>query len=356
MNRMIALAVALTALVSAAGELWVDNVKGDDGNPGTKAKPFRTMNRALKDLKGGWTLHLVPNKEPYREIVAFGAKHNGTAARPTVLEGHGARMTGLDEVPAAEWTDEGNGVWSRYMWNNAWPMDRVGWWCADFPLVWFDGKPGVNCTNLATLVEGGFFLRKVKPADDRQNWIYVRPPKGRSPKTCRITTLTKSAKIDFIRCQHVVVRDIVNSHTPWDCFGSYAATNCVFDHVDGSYAMDQGISAHSSINLLVKNSHFHRNAGCGICDVAIPQEGKRVVNMPCSVTYENCVIENNTYRTPVEFHGLGENAPVVSRFRMVNCTVGRNTDDARWPHRDLVIHGKSSELEVKDCKIEGNVR
>ena len=71
MKRILAAACATIILMSgilSASEYYVDNAKGGDQNQGDKENPFMTIKKALKAMKGGDVLHLVPNEVPYDEI------------------------------------------------------------------------------------------------------------------------------------------------------------------------------------------------------------------------------------------------------------------------------------------------
>ncbi|MEI7673527.1 MAG: hypothetical protein WCK00_15575, partial [Deltaproteobacteria bacterium] len=96
---------------------------GDDGWSGRLADPaadrsdgpFRTLARAVKDLKPGWTCFLRAGV--YREILR--PETGGADGRPIIFRNY------LDEVavisgadPLGAWTDEGDGIFSAPMdWN-----------------------------------------------------------------------------------------------------------------------------------------------------------------------------------------------------------------------------------------------
>src|SRR6185369_11248007 len=76
--------------VVSAGELHV-HPRGDDNNPGTSAKPLRTLDgaraavRKLADKKEPTTVHLAAGA-CYTEPVLFQAADSGTAAAPVVYQ------------------------------------------------------------------------------------------------------------------------------------------------------------------------------------------------------------------------------------------------------------------------------
>lgn len=336
-------ALWLCAHVNAA-EYYVDNVKGSDENPGDALKPFATIAKALKKITGGDSINLVPNDVPYCEKVKFiGDKMTGTPENPTIFDGHGAMINGLKAFPESTWTREGENVYSRYLHNNAWVMDRDGCWAGCFPIVYFDDKPGINCRTMNELKPFGYFLRKeavkrdaneknVRPAG--HNMLFVMLPPGKTLDDIKVAVPTDS--YISVECDNVVVRNITVCHVTGDCFGTTWMKNIVFDNVEGFYAMDQGISNHSARQVLVKNSRFHHNAGCGIVDV-IMRPGK-----PCVVKYQNCLIKDNPYRGGVQFLG------VDGHYEMENCVI-ESADNSCV----LMIEHKAT-VKLKNCLLIGN--
>jgi hypothetical protein len=94
-----------------SGELYVAP-DGDDGNPGTKAKPFATLARLAATAKPGDTCYL--REGVYREVLR--PKFSGTKDAPIVFrncEGERAVLSGADVL--SDWKEEGKGVWSAAM-------------------------------------------------------------------------------------------------------------------------------------------------------------------------------------------------------------------------------------------------
>jgi hypothetical protein len=285
---------------------------GNDANQGTKEAPFKTYTKALKVLKGGDTIHLVHNEgQPYRgRFNIVNKEHAGTAEKPTVIDGQGALFDGRTPYPASAWKNEGNGIFSKYLKNNAHVMDySIGCWSGDFPIVFFDGKDGVNCRKKEELKPFSYFLLKIpgkkgqKGRDPLHNTLYIKLPEGKTPDDIKVETLASTGI--GVNSDYVTVKNVRAQYTGNDCFSTCWGKNIVFDNVEGSYAMDQGISSHSA-EATVKNSWFHHNAGCGIVDVNMPKG-------VCKTKYINCLIEDNPFRGGVEFHS-GE-------YEMENCVI-----------------------------------
>ncbi|MBI3862646.1 MAG: right-handed parallel beta-helix repeat-containing protein [Planctomycetia bacterium] len=105
----------LGARPAAAGDLFVDNREGDDIFDGRSqfevnaaTGPVRTIRRALQRVRPGDTVHIANHGVPYVESLEIvGARFSGGFR----LEGNGAVVSGLKEVPHDAWKALPNGVW-----------------------------------------------------------------------------------------------------------------------------------------------------------------------------------------------------------------------------------------------------
>ena len=325
--------------------LYVDNVRGDDANDGSAARPFRSVGKGLESLCPGGTLRLVPNAEPYREGVLIGARHSGRPGAPTVIDGGGATIDGF--VCTAEWKDEGDGVYSTFLFNNAWPMNKDGHWCGAFPLVRFGDEPGENVMSREELRPGCYFLKKMTGAPDHDR-LYVKLHPGKRPQDLPVWTMAYRHNVELSHCANVRVRNFTVRNQPWDCFSVNCATNCVLENLDGGYAMDQGISSHSCVGIKVRKSRFHHNTGCGICDVNVPKHPF------CSVSYDGCTIDHNIYRRPVEFYGSipGKDAipDAAGDYRMYNCRIFAN--DLSHADGRVIHHDEAARITLIECEVQ----
>jgi hypothetical protein len=313
-------------------EYYVDNVKGNDANPGTVDKPFKDPFQGLKVMKSGDTLHFVANSTPYFLSKPFRVDITGTEENPTVVDGHGAVVSGLKHRSSKEWKSEGNDIYSFYLQNNAHVMDKC--WQGGFPLVFFDGKAGKNFQSLAELEPLGYFLYKNRKnrKDPKHDMLYIKLPPGKNPDQIEVKTLSWSnigTGSDF-----VTIRNFISEYTTMDGFSTgggngkqVCGNGIVFENCESRFCMDQGISHHGSV-VSAKNCWFHHNAGCGIVDVY----------PVCRSSYYNCLIENDTYRGGVEFQ-RGEHL-------LENCII-------RYNSRAALGISKNARLKVKNCLFIG---
>ncbi len=92
---------------------YVDNVAGNDNNPGSQAAPWATLAKAGETVEAGDTVKIVKNSGvPYRETLSI--TNSGTASLPITFEA--ADATQKPEIWGS--TDESGG-WSVYSGGNA---------------------------------------------------------------------------------------------------------------------------------------------------------------------------------------------------------------------------------------------
>ena len=318
----VAVVVSIGAVAHGA-EFWMDNVGGSDTNSGSQTAPFRTVGRAVRDLKPGVILNLKPTSEPYPAGIRI--EVSGTPELPIIIDGHGSVVSGMRRLPGDHWKAEGGDVFSRPLTNNAWVM--ASHWEGGFELVRFDGKPGHNVTTREALAPLAYFLyknRKDSKTDSRHNTLYIRLPPGKMPDDLIVEGIDATGGI-YVGGSHVTVRNLICEFNGDDGFSTHANRGVIFENVEGRFNMDQGMSHHGS-EVVVRNAHFHHNAGCGVVDV-YPEARTR---------YEHCLIESDTWRGGVEFHS--------GVFDMADCLIRAN------PKRTLTVT-KGARVKLRNCLL-----
>ena len=346
-----------------AAELYVDNVRGDDGNPGTKEKPFRTFKKSLRILRGGDTLNLVPNREPYTELFGELKKDkSGTKEKPTVIDGHGARLTRLAHFPADQWMSEGGGVYSLRFPNNCISMAGQGYY-SGFPFVFVDGKTVPCVKSRRELVPDSCLLilywnPVLKRVDPLHRMLYVCLPEGGTPANTKIE-MPQPNNIS-VSGNHITVRNITADWNSADSFDTSRGTGIVFENIRAAYCMDQCISAHSTLGCDVRFSHFSHAIDGAILDVTF-RDGE-----PCNVRYFGCIIEKNLRMGGAGFKGSGKGYEMTSciirdndntgvfvqqnaRLKLKNCIIVKGTGKAG---NGIAVWDNGS-LEMKNCTVIG---
>lgn len=311
--RSACMLIMLTAVASQGRDIYVDNLNGSDASSGAKDAPYKSAYAAVAALKPSDSLHLIPTGVPYfceRSIDIRNIK--SSPDHPLVIDGHGSTITGFGVCGIERWKDEGDGVFSMPFRNNA--LMRSHW--EGFDLVFFDGKPGKSCESRKSLEPYGYVLftsriTETARADTPLNTLYIRLPQGKTPADIRIGTIASNndGNIAFTGVSHVLVRNLISTWSRSDGFDTCFASNITFENVEAHHNMDQGISSHSS-DVLVKNSWFHENAGCGIVDVRLNKDN------PLKTKYVGCLIENDTFRGGIEI--------IDGECELVDCIVRGN--------------------------------
>jgi len=342
----------LTAQAWAA-EYWVHQDRGNNQAVGTKELPFQSIDRGLKSLKPGDTLHVLPASKPYPNEVRI-EKTPGTADLPITIDGHGSIVSGWKKQSMSMWQDEGGGIFSRKMENNAWSMYHH--WEGGFDLVHFDGRPGLNLTSQDELKPGSYFLYKNRgesKTDLRHNTLYICLAEGETPDSVEVEGVTGLGGI-YVGSDYVVLKNFITEYGGRDGFATFRGKGIIFENIEARFFMDQGMSNHGS-EVIVRNAYFHNNAGCGIVDV-YPES---------VVRYENCLIENNPHRGGVQLSGgtyVMENCVVRgndiqalstgkgARVTLIDCAFIQGGTEAG---RGIFLVGEGSALTLIRCRISG---
>ena len=336
LNPKIIIAFLLLSLGSAlyAAEWYVDNMHGNDANPGSKAQPFQTFKRSLEALGGGDTLHLVPNEQPYTE--KFGdVKCSGTPEKPTVIDGHGAKMTRLSHFTADMWKDEGNSVFSLRFNNNVVTMSGIGYYCG-FPFVFADGKELVPVKSMDDLEPYTCYMvlryyPKLKMPDPLHKMLYIRLPEGKTPANTKIEAPLSDDIV--VQGNYITVRNIVAEWSASDLFDSANGKGIVFEDIDASHCMDQCLSAHSTAEQQVRFSRLSKAVDGGVLDVTFN------LQQTCHTRYFGCIFEDN-----IHFCGAGFQGGKGSDYLLDSCILRDNDGNALFARQ-------SAKLTVKNCLI-----
>lgn len=106
---VVAVAICAAVVPAFSGDIYVDNVLGNDRSTGGRPEPgefapVRTIAQALRLAQPGDRIVLANTGQPYRESISLvGSRHSGAAGRPFILLGNGAVLDGSAPVPAEAW-------------------------------------------------------------------------------------------------------------------------------------------------------------------------------------------------------------------------------------------------------------
>lgn len=198
----------------------------------SNAKAFSTLSAAAATLRAGDTLWIAPNSGPYREVLFIQA--SGAADAPIIVEGNGNEITGFD-VLRFETLADGRHVADV----------RV-----QYPFVL--RRNGVRVMELAM---GGRFPSGIEY--DRVN-AKLTLEAGISPSGWEISTRSFAVRVS--NASHHIYRDLVASGSRNDGFNLHGTgVGLVFENIVGRQNLDEGFSAHASIECVVRGGEFFEN-------------------------------------------------------------------------------------------------
>jgi len=164
-----AFTLTLTANVGMATTYVVDinHPQASDENPGTEEKPFKSISRAVKELKPGDVVLIKAGK--YRESVTIQA--NGTPEKPIVIQaypGHEGKVIVMGSERFTDWKQlPGNPIWTtewKYRLESRYPENWMdfGEYAKRCEMVFVDGKPLKQVLARGLLRLDTFFVDEVK--------------------------------------------------------------------------------------------------------------------------------------------------------------------------------------------------
>lgn len=195
------LVLSLTS-ASAARDIFVDNVAGDDRRNGATQRisgrsggPVRSIGRAL-ELAGGADRVVVSNTgEPYRESLTLQAgKHTGIPARPFTIVGNGATLDGTAPVAGDAWKHvEGNVFRFR--------PPRTS-----FQILFLEGKP---LTRRFVDREAGFPDLQALEWCLFDRYVYFCVEKDKLPSHYELSHTSLPVGITLYEARNIVISDLV---------------------------------------------------------------------------------------------------------------------------------------------------
>ncbi len=188
-RRLLIVSLALLCLLPRSGQaatLIVDQKapKAADTNPGTRARPLKTISAAAKKVEPGDTVLVRPGV--YREAVHLTV--SGTESKPITFRSetpHAAVVDGADVVTG--FTPETAGVWSFPAPNivSLGSDPNAGEWITG-DVVYLDGTPLTHVTNRAALIPGTYFL------DYAAKRVLFAPYENQTPDRAKIEFTTRN--------------------------------------------------------------------------------------------------------------------------------------------------------------------
>ena len=154
MKIQLAVAAFCCGLTLSAATYYVDNVKGNDRNDGSRERPVASIEKGLSLLKKCDRLEVAPNngkpyRRPYQGIYgkSYAVQHGGTPDKPMVINGNGAVISGLAVIPLNVWKKTDDGLFKMPFW----PMSNMyrnytkqDYWLPDAKIFFVNGERTTN--------------------------------------------------------------------------------------------------------------------------------------------------------------------------------------------------------------------
>ncbi|MBE6355908.1 MAG: right-handed parallel beta-helix repeat-containing protein [Lentisphaerae bacterium] len=327
--------VACAAAVMLNGATYfVDNVKGNDRNPGTAEAPFASILRGIGKLKGGDRLEVVNSGVPYTRPYPGdnGPSYSlyitgGTPEKPTVLNGNGAVISGLSVVPADKWTKVSDRICSLPFWpmsNEYKGYKKQDYWLPELKIWFVDGKNALNALSRQEMESkpGSFYWSR----KDRR--VFFHLPEGKTLDQLKVQLPATSG---FYICKsniHVENFFVINSWN--DGFDTaYDVKNAVYRNCIAISNCGQGFSCHEGGEVLYEDCGAFNCASSGLTNVQTTK-----------VTFKRCVIGKNVFEAGVK---VIQNAYV----KMVDSLVISNRPNVQIGAYNNAV------VELENCVVRG---
>jgi hypothetical protein len=334
MKKLLLCGVLIMTVICGAQTVYVNNVKGNDKNDGSKNKPVASIWQALKIVKKSGVIDVANTGKPYQTPYygPNGRQMNitvgGTAEKPLEIRGNGAVITGLSVIPENKWSKtEDKNIYSLPFWpmSNFYKGAKTNYWPDTSAKIWWvNRKAAPNCLDLEKLKKtpGGFWWNKA------QKKVLFHLPEGKKLADLRIELPANSGF--YILVPHVVIRDfycIFSWNDGFDTAGlGYDGIyrNCIAVNNCG-----QGFSCHAAGSTLYEDCAAISCNSSGSCDV--DQSFSR---------YMRCIFLNNTYEAGI--HTLHS-----SQHYYADCIIAGSI-----PFEQIWLQHSSSQ-QYFNCLIEG---
>jgi Protein of unknown function (DUF1565) len=253
-------------------KIYVDVVNGSDSNPGTQAKPFKTLTKATavadaNNMKSvGTHVYLAPGY--YREGVSL-TSHSNTTTLPITFEATaaGTIVSGADLWNAWKPVTGKPGVYSK-PWPYAWglcPLDSGGPLEQNITLrremVFVSGVSLTQVLTLNQLGLGSFFV------DETGGTIYIYPPAGTNIGSAAIEIPTRASIFSAVNRSNIVLRGLTfqygNPCRNSDQVSFGGSNNILIDSSSFKWSNAGGIGFSGTNHFTVQNSLAKHNGERG---------------------------------------------------------------------------------------------
>lgn len=244
----------LLAGKAAAATIYVNNVTGLDTRTGaSESEPVATLHCAVQLAKAGDTIMLAQTGIPFQESLLITDGHGGSADAPLVIEGQGAVLTGLRDIPSNTWVPLPDGIFFQ-------PLRRSG---ANNPYL-VGGKGRIpSAAKSHALAPGQHHWAT--------NGVYFLPEPGHTPADYALKGLVLGEGVAIRNASYITVRNLTCEYFSNDGFNVHGESRgLLFENIVSCHNGDDGFSIHEDVGAVVRGAHLYDN-DFGIQDINASQ-------------------------------------------------------------------------------------
>ena len=274
-----ALPIALPVTASATSgssdsNVYVDAAAGNDGNPGTSARPFRTIGKAAEkavaNSRHGTATTIVIQPGTYREAISLGSAAQQQQASITFQSAEAGTVfvSGAD-VWAGWKSDAEVGAYSHSLPFQSGACSTPQNWPNNLaPIVLRREMIIVNDQVLAQVVSRGELADNTFFVDDAAGEIVIRPPANTDMTRAKIEVAVRPKLFESHGYDNLVLHGLVftkaASCAPTAAISIYGGTGDRVDNVTASWNSWAGILLNNVANATVSHLRAVHNGGSGL--------------------------------------------------------------------------------------------
>ncbi len=226
-----------------ADTFFVNNQTGSDDNDGTTLNTaMSTIQHAVSLCKAGDTISLAKTEVAYRESMEL-RKQENSAAKPFLIEGNDAVLTGLSLLDSKKWKYVEGDVYF-YSFGKA-PY----------------GNPFLVMNNKR--IKPAASIKKLQPEEhywDRKTGIYFRCATSKKISDYPLEATTRVSGLILQNASYVICRNLSCEYFSNDGFNIHGDCRGIrLENVIARHNGDDGISIHETGGLVVQHAHLHHN-------------------------------------------------------------------------------------------------
>jgi hypothetical protein len=250
--------------------IYVDGATGSDSNPGTSAKPFKTIqagvNKALAYSRSGVATTVDVEAGVYREAVTIAGKTSSASMTVRAATPGSVYIDGADVL--AKWYKSGSSVYAF-----PWADSVEG---CSLPAGWYTGMPPISLRNEMIFVNGISMTQVMSASQLVPGTFYVNgpyqevdvyPPSGTDMDTAEVEVSARQATLTVNASRALAITGLVFQHAA-SCMNVsganvFSSSNILLDDVQANWNNWGGLGISGSSGITVENSIGSYNGGLG---------------------------------------------------------------------------------------------